>query len=43
MNPADTFSRVEKAPDHKAAVGILMDWIEHRSEHKAVAAVGHRV
>lgn len=40
MNSADTFSRVEKAPDHKAAVGILMDWIEQRIEHKAVVAVG---
>ena len=30
-NQADNFSRSVKAPDHAAAVGILMDWIE---EHK---------
>jgi acetate kinase len=32
-----------KAPDHTAAVGILMDWIEQRSGRDALTAVGHRV
>jgi acetate kinase len=40
---ADNFSRSIKAPDHTAAVGILMDWIEQRSGRDALSAVGHRV
>jgi acetate kinase len=31
------------APDHTAAVGALMDWIEERSASDALTAVGHRV
>lgn len=31
------------APDHRAAVEILMDWIEERGVSKGLAAVGHRV
>ena len=41
VGQADNFSRSVTAPDHTAAVGILMDWIEERSD--ALAAVGHRV
>ena len=40
---ADNFSRPVKAPDHTAAVGALMDWIEKRCGHDALTAVGHRV
>ena len=40
---ADSFSRSVTAPDHTAAVGILMDWIEERIGHDALTAVGHRV
>lgn len=40
---SDNVSRSVAAPDHTAAVGVLMDWIEQRSEHKALTAVGHRV
>jgi acetate kinase len=43
LNPADSFSRSVKAPDHTAAVEVLMDWIEERGDHEAFAAVGHRV
>ena len=43
MNPADNFSRAVAAPDHTAAVGALMDWIEERGGHDALTAVGHRV
>ena len=43
LNPADSFSRSVTAPDHKAAVGILMDWIEERCGHDGLTAVGHRV
>jgi acetate kinase len=43
VNHADTFSRVVTAPDHTAAAGVLMDWIEERRGRAAVAAVGHRV
>ena len=42
-NPADNFSRPVTAPDHTAAVGALMDWIEERSGRDALTAVGHRV
>ena len=40
---ADSFSRLLTAPDHTAAVGALMDWLEGSSRHDALAAVGHRV
>jgi acetate kinase len=43
MNLQDNFSRLVAAPDHKAAVGILMDWIEERGGCDAFTAVGHRV
>ena len=43
VGPADTFSRSVTAPDHTVAVGLLMDWIEARSGHEALTAVGHRV
>ena len=39
----NTFSRSVAAPDHIAAVGILMDWIEERIGRYALTAVGHRV
>jgi acetate kinase len=42
-NQADNFSRGVKAPDHIAAVDILMDWIEERLGFDALTAVGHRV
>jgi acetate kinase len=40
---ADNFSRPLAAPDHLAAVGALMDWIEERLGRVVLAAVGHRV
>ena len=43
LNLADNFSRPVTAPDHTAAVNILMDWIEQRTGHEALTAVGHRV
>ena len=43
LNQADNFSRSVTAPDHTAAVGALMDWIEKRSGRDALTAVGHRV
>ena len=42
-NQADNFSRPVTAPDHTAAVGALMDWIEERWGRDALTAVGHRV
>ncbi len=42
-NPGDTFSRSVTAPDHTAAVGILMDWIGQQRGREALTAVGHRV
>jgi acetate kinase len=39
----DNFSRSVTAPDHTAAVSILMDWIEERIGRDALTAVGHRV
>jgi acetate kinase len=41
--PAETFSRPVTAPDHPAAVEILMDWIAQRGGQDNLAAVGHRV
>ncbi len=43
LNPADNFSASVKAPDHKVAVGTLMDWIEERTVRDALTAIGHRV
>jgi acetate kinase len=43
LNPADNFSKPLAAPDHTAAVGALMDWIEQRLGRVALTAVGHRV
>src|ERR1022692_2588624 len=43
LNQADNFSRLVTAPDHTAAVGALMDWIEDRGGRDALTAVGHRV
>jgi len=42
-NPADSFSRPVAVPDHTTAVGVLLDWIEKRSDIDALCAVGHRV
>jgi acetate kinase len=39
----EKISRPVVAPDHKAAVGLLMDWIEGSLGKDALAAVGHRV
>jgi len=39
----DDISRLVKAPNHAAAVGVLMDWIEERSGRDALAAIGHRI
>jgi acetate kinase len=36
-------SRAIKAPDHTAAVNVLMDWIEAQFPRGTLAAVGHRV
>ena len=36
-------SRPVSVPDHQAAVGLLMDWIEGSVGMNALAAVGHRV
>lgn len=43
LNQADNFSRPVTAPNHMAAVGALMDWIEERGEVDGLTAVGHRV
>ena len=43
LNQADNFSRPVEAPDHAAAVGLLMDWIKEHFRHDALTGVGHRV
>jgi len=40
---AGNFSRPVTAPDHTAAVGALMDWIEESRVRDNLTAVGHRV
>jgi acetate kinase len=41
--PGEVFSRPVAAPDHRAAVGALMDWLEARLGPDGLTAVGHRV
>ena len=43
LNKADNFTRSVTAPNHTAAVGVLMDWIEERFQRGELTAVGHRV
>jgi acetate kinase len=43
MAPEDNFLRLVSAPNHTVAVEILMDWIEERSIHDPLSAVGHRM
>jgi acetate kinase len=43
LDQADSVSRSVMAPDHTAAVGVLMDWVEERRGRDALTAVGHRV
>jgi acetate kinase len=43
VDPADNFTQLATAPDHSAAVGDLMDWIEERLGGNALTAVGHRI
>jgi acetate kinase len=43
LDKADNFTRPITAPNHTAAVGLLMDWIEGRIQRGELAAVGHRV
>src|SRR5579872_7505991 len=42
-DPADGFSRPATAPDHTAAAGIVMDWLEERGARDGLTAVGHRI
>ncbi len=43
LDQADNYTRLVSAPDHQAAVEVLMDWIAARGDHQTLAAVGHRV
>lgn len=43
LSSADSFSRSVTAPDHTAAVEVLMKWIEERGDQDVLAAVGHRM
>ena len=43
LDEADNLSKDILAGDQKAAVGILMDWIEKRIGADALSAVGHRI
>ena len=43
LNQANGFSRLVTAPDHTAAVNVLMDWMAESGGHVALTAVGHRV
>jgi acetate kinase len=43
VDPSDSFSRVVSAPDRRAAVNLLVDWIEEHSGGNGLIAVGHRV
>ena len=41
--PADSMSERVSAPDHTAAMSVLIDWIEKRGDTNALSGVGHRV
>lgn len=43
LHPADTFSRPVSAPDHTAAIDLLMEWIDGQIAGDTLAGVGHRV
>ena len=43
LSQAANFSQLVTAPDHTAAVGALMEWIEERVGRDALTTVGHRV
>lgn len=43
FNAVDNFSRPVAAPEYKAAVDVLIDWIEARGLIDALKSVGHRV
>jgi acetate kinase len=43
QSQADRYSQPVAAPDHTAAVNILMDWIEEHSGRESLTAVGHRI
>lgn len=43
LNAADNFSRPALTPDHKAAVSMLVDWIQQRTKGSTLSAIGHRV
>lgn len=43
LKPADEFTRPVTAPDHKAGLGVLMEWLQQIDDATPVAAVGHRV
>ena len=43
LDRVENFSRIVTAPDHAAAVNILMDWIEQPTGRDALTAVGHRI
>jgi acetate kinase len=43
LGQGDAVSRPVTAPDHSAAAGLLMDWLEERIGQGGLTAVGHRV
>lgn len=43
LGQSEPFSRVVAAPDHAAAVGVLVNGIEERGGGEPFAAIGHRV
>jgi acetate kinase len=43
LRQGDAVSRPVTAPDHSAAAGLLMDWLEERIGQGGLTAVGHRV
>jgi acetate kinase len=43
LGPADDAPQSVSAPNHAAAVDVLMDWIQQHLGDEIIAAVGHRV
>ena len=42
LKPGEDFSKAVAAPDHTAAAGALLEWLEQIGGGSAVTAVGHR-
>ncbi len=43
VSTGESTSQPVTAPDHKAAAGVLMDWVEQHIGQNSLGAIGHRI